>query len=328
MHYSSKLGLLVATGALTLMTARGIGEETGIYYESFRAGDATTDQTAGAPGSHSSLVGYQGNVLDTDYAANVAKPALDAGASLYLVLNECFSGGFIDDLAKLGGTQSVLTSARHTETASYAYEAPSGVDLDSTDTFLIGLADGKTAAASTAATAVALNPFGPNPNAKRLGESVGSEHAQYFSTGGGDQLKPAEHAQKGLAVLWAGSPAERDGSQMNQMVDRLLAMGYQADRIWLLYGGGTVLESHPLASHLSGNNPVHLQAATRENLLAIFSQAFGPQSASKPDFVFFYAGDHGGLDARSVAKPGFTPDLGVSPNFVMAPGIVVFGQTN
>jgi len=274
------------------------------------------------------LVGFQANVSDTDFAANVAAPVLAAKASLYLVFNECFSGGLIDDLAKLGGTQSIFTAARHSETASYGHPAPDGVDLDATDTFLLALADGRVPAETVAEEAVALNPFGPNPDAKRISEPLGGEHAQYLALGGGDQLKPADHADKGIAVLWAGQPAARDGQQMKVMIDRLVGMGFEPDRIWLLYGGGTVVASHPLAdAYLARtDHPIHLQAATRENLLAVFTNAFGSTNPSHPDFVFLYVGDHGGLDSRAEAKTGFTPDLLAAPNFPIKPGIRIYGE--
>ena len=43
---------------------------------------------------------------------------------------------------------------------------------------------------------------------------MGSEHAQYFATGAGATLRPAQYAHTGLAILWAGQPATRDGTQI------------------------------------------------------------------------------------------------------------------
>ncbi len=302
--------------------------ESEIFYELYHPNNANADQTAGAPGSHSNLVGYTGHITDTAFAEKVAKPALSAGAKIYMVLNQCFGGGFTDELAKLGGTQSILTAARHNETASYGYPAPDGVDIDSTDAFNIALGNGKIPAKTVATEAVALNPFGPNPNAKRVNETEGSEHAQYFFTGGGDQLKPADYTDKGIAVLWAGQPAERDGIQMNLMIDRLIEMGFSPDKIWLLYGGGKVDAAHPIArSHISGkSHPIHLQAATEKNLFALFTKNFKKRDASTPDFVFLYVGDHGGVDEKSMAKTGYTPDLLVTPNLQITPGMNIVGE--
>lgn len=312
--------------AVTSQSVDFIGSE--VYYELFRPGDAKTDQSAGAPGSHSNLVGHKGEVSDVQFAENVAMPALAAHASLYFVLNQCFSGGFINELANLGGTQSIFTAARHSETARYGLPAPGGVDLDSTDTFNIALADGRVPAATVAAESVALNPFGPNPNAKRINELLGSEHAQYFATGGGDQLKPADYADSGIAVLWAGAPAERDGIQMNHMIERLVAMGFSPEKIWLLYGGGIIERSHPIArAHFEGrSHPIHLQAATQKNLFAVFENNFSRKNPSPPNFVFFYVGDHGGLNSLAVAKVGFTPDPLVAPNFQIKPEMKIYGD--
>ncbi len=309
-------------------TTRAIEIEREVFYETFRPGDAVTDQATGAPGSHSNLVGNKGSVSDTNFAESVAKRALAAHASLYLVLNQCFSGGFINELSTLGGTQFVFTAARHDESAAYGTPAPEGVDIDSTDSFITALADGKVAAGTVAADSVALNPFGPNPNAKRINETMGSEHAQYFVSGGGEKLKPAEYTSTGIAILWAGSPAERDGVQMNLMIDHLVTMGFSPDKIWLLYGGGQVEESHVIAqTHLVARaHPIHLQAATQENLFAVFSNAFSRMNSLAPNFVFFYVGDHGGLDSEAVAKIGFTPDPLVAPNFDLKPGMKIYGE--
>lgn len=273
-----------------------------VYYDAFRSGDATTDQATGAPGSHSTLVAYSGSVGDVDFTKNIAAPALQAGASLYFSLGECYSGGFLDDLTALGGTQSLLSSARHTETASYGFPAPSGVDVDYTDAFITALGDGHVEAEATARMTAALDPFGPNPDAARINETMGSEHQQYAAVGGGENLRPADHAQDGLAVLWAGLPAERDGVQMNLMIDRLIAMGFNPERIWLLYGSGELAADHAIIqTKVKGRaEPIHVAEASRDNLVQAFAQP------SK--FVFFYVGDHGGLDGESVAKNGFTPD--------------------
>ena len=281
------------------------------FYELYRPGDPITDQATGAPGSHSSLVGTSeaedSDVRDDDFAANVAVPALRAGAGLYLSLGQCFSGGFFDELAPLHGTQSILTSARHSETASYGEEPPGGVDVDYTDAFIRALADGRVPAEQVAAETTALNPFGPNPAAARIGEQEGSEHAQYLALGDGANLRPAEHAQSGMAVLWAGMPAERDGVQMNLMIDHLVSMGFDRDHIWLLYGGGQADAAHPIVkSHILGQiKPIHLLAATRKQLFGLFSSTFASKQGPLPSFVFLYVGDHGGLNAVKEAKLHF-----------------------
>ena len=223
-------------------------------------------------------------------------------------MGECFSGGFLDDLARLGGRQSTVTSARHTETASYGYEPPEGVNIDYTDAFIQGLADGHSTAEQTAAHTAAIDPFGPNPGTARGSEPIGSEHTQYFAAGGGAGLRPADFARTGIAVLWAGMPAERDGTQMNLMIERLVTMGYARDRIWLMYGGGTLAPEHEIArSQIKGvNDAVHTLGATRDNLVNLFHATFVEKSAaSVPNFVFFYVGDHGGLDGEKVAKNNF-----------------------
>lgn len=328
MHSRWRLTVLAVVGLCGAIPSQSVDSIEEAFYEIFKPGDPITDQSTGAPGSHSYLVGHAGDVPETQFTEKVATPALKARASLYMVFNQCFSGGFVDDLAKLGGTQFVFTAARHDESASYGAPAPNGVDLDSTDTFNIALADGHVWADTVAAQAVALNPFGPNPNAKRINEPMGSEHAQYHATGGGEQLKPAEHTERGMAVLWAGYPAERDGVQMNLMISRLMSMGFNPDRIWLLYGEGKVATSHPIAkTHFVGrDHPIHLQAATPENLFTIFARAFSQKNPSVPDFVFFYAGDHGGLNTRAVAKRGYTPDPLVAPNFQKTPGMKIYGD--
>ncbi len=310
--------------AIAFQSIGAIGSE--IYYEVFKPGDTVTDQSTDS--SHSYLVGYEGQVPDTEFADKIAKTALAAHASLYMVFNQCFSGGFIDELSKLGGTQFIFTAARHSETASYGSPAPSGVDLDSTDTFNIALADGNVPASIVAAESVALNPFGPNPNAKRIGESMGSEHAQYLAIGGGDQLRPANFADRGIAILWAGHPAERDGKQMSLMIDRLISMGFNANKIWLFYGAGTIEASHPIAkTHFVGKaQPINLQAALPKNLFSVFENSFNEKNSTPPEFVFFYVGDHGGLNFKEVAKTGFTPDPLVAPNFSMKPGIKTYGN--
>jgi hypothetical protein len=280
------------------------------YYEAFRAGDENTDQRTAGPDAHSSLVGADmpdSSVQDDDFAAHVAAPAIKAGARLFFSLGECFSGGFIDDLAPLGGTQSVLASARHTETASYGDETPQGVNIDFTDAFLRALGDGKTPGEQVARATAALDPFGPNPTAKRGEEEMGSEHAQYFATGGGDQLRPADHTKHGLAVLWAGLPAERDGAQMAQMIDQLVTMGFTRDRIWLFYGAGKAEPNHPIVTkHIAAKaQAIHLRSATRKQLVGLFDAKFVSHHGRTPDFVFFYVGDHGGLDGEAEAKGGF-----------------------
>jgi len=259
-------------------------------------------------------------VRDDDFRDNIAAKAIGAGAAFYGVFNQCYSGGFLDDLARLGGTQTVMSAARHTETASYGYEAPSGVDLDSTDTFIRAMGDGTTSAEQVAREAVALNPFGPNPNAARIGEEEGSEHAQYLSMNGGDHLRLKDMAAGGIAVLWAGQPAARDGSQMAQMIERLVAMGYQRSSVYMLYAGGEADTRHPIVRmHMQREgDSVNLMAATRANLAMVFNQAFAgnSQKGAVPTSVFLYVGDHGGLDEASVAKKGFpghdplvTPEL-------------------
>ncbi len=300
------------------------------FYESYRAGDPVTDQKAGAPGSRSSLIGTyaeDANVADDDFAANVAAPALRAGARAMWAFGQCYSGGFIDDLAPLGGSQSIYSSARHDETAAYGFGPPSGVDIDYTDAFIHAIGDGWAPADRVAAEATALNPFGPNPDAERANERMGSEHAQYHATGDGASLAPARYAATGLAVLWAGQPAERDGVQMRLMIDRLVAMGYSRDRIWFLYGGGVGDEEHPVVrGHIANRNPaVNFRAATRKQLVSLFASVFAPGARSAPDFVFFYVGDHGGLNGAMVAKDNFArPDPLVVPN-ISRPSARLYG---
>lgn len=316
-------------GSATDDGAREALSSTPAYYEVYRPGDPTTDQNSGAPGSRSYLVGTYAagsDVGDQDFADHVAKPALDAGARLFITLNQCYGGGFLDNVAPLGGDQFLFTAARHSETAAYGYGAPGGVDIDSTDAFLTALADGNVPAERVAANAVAMNPFGPNPNAARINERVGSEHAQYFASGTGADLRPALHARTGLAILWAGQPATRDGTQMKTMTDRLVDMGYTRDRIWFLYGDGLATADHPIVkSHIAGVSPaVNLRAATKKQLTQVIAEAFAPSARTKPDFVFLYVGDHGGLNGKSVAKPGFEPDPFVAPN-ALPDGAILYG---
>lgn len=314
--------LSLAFGCSQEQTAAHSGavSETPVFYERFALGDPTTDQAAGAPGAHSTLIGTltdDADVRDEDFRTNIAAKALGAGAALYAVFNQCYSGGFLDDLARLGGTQSVMSAARHTETASYGYEAPSGVDLDSTDTFIRAMGDGTKSAEHVAREAVALNPFGPNPNAPRIDEEEGSEHAQYLSMNGGDHLRLKDMAAGGIAVLWAGQPAARDGAQMASMIERLVAMGYQRSHVYMLYAGGEADAEHPVVSmHMQReDDSVNLMAATRANLAMVFNQAFAKE-VTAPTSVFLYVGDHGGLNEASEAKKGFpghdplvTPEL-------------------
>lgn len=305
------IGLLVAFQAgcgASSNRAGALSVEEDVFYELFTKGDATTDQATGAPSSFSTLIGYEGVVEDKDFAEAVAAPMLRAGASFFAALNQCYSGGFLNELTALGGNQSLFTSARHTETASYGYPAPEGVDVDSTDAFITALADGKVPGEMVARRTAALDPFGPNPDAARVDEPMGSEHNQYAMVGAGGSLKPADYAKSGIAVLWAGLPAERDGVQMSLMIDRLIAMGYAPERIWLLYGSGELQPSHEIAqTKIANARPINLLAATRDNLVDVFTRNFG-EGRPNPDFVFFYVGDHGGLDGTSVAKPGFVPD--------------------
>lgn len=303
------------------------------FYELYLHGDETTDQTAGAPGSHSSLVGTEldqnSGMRDDRFATLVATPAIQGGAKLFFSLGECYSGGMIDDMAALGGDQSVLAAARHTETASYATEGSDGVNVDYTDAFISALADGKAGGEMVAAQTAAVDPFGPNPDAHRISEEMGSEHNQYFASGAGAQLEPAMYAGTGVAILWAGMPAVRDGNQMNLMIDRLLAMGYSPDRIWMLYGGGQAPVTHPVVRDHMVNQaqPVHFLAATQDHLAALVSGLFSGANGPKPDFVFFYAGDHGGLDDLNLAKTGYSgEDPLVTPAFAAAPPARLYGE--
>lgn len=305
------------------------------FYDLYKPGDPVTDQASGASGAHSSLVGMDGgdtSIVDTDFAANVATPALKAGASLFFSLGECFSGGFLDDMAPLKGNQAIITSARHTETASYGFEPPEGVNIDFTDSFIKALGDGHVPAMTVAAQTAALDPFGPNPDAPRITESMGGEHTQYFATGSGADLTPADHAGTGMAVLWAGMPNDRDGAQMNLMIDHLVTMGFDRDRIWLMYGGGEADATHPVVRGqiINQANPIHLLSATREHLVDLFAATFAPEAqAAAPDFVFLYVGDHGGLDGAATAKRNFGhPDRLVTPMIQRQAGTHLYGEGN
>jgi hypothetical protein len=314
----------VAEGDRSGRSVATIEQAPAAFFERYSPGDPTTDQQAGSPGSRSSLIGTYtegADVADDDFAMNVAAPALRAGARVLWAFGQCYSGGFVDDLARLGGDQSIYSSARHDETAAYGYGPPAGVDVDYTDAFLRALGDGNVPAERVAAAATALNPFGPNPEADRASERMGSEHAQYYATGTGAALAPARFAATGMAVLWAGQPAERDGVQMRLMIDRLVEMGYARDRIWFLYGGGVADEDHPVVRGHVANQapPVNFRAATRKQLVSLFAQSFAADARQRPDFVFFYVGDHGGLNGAMVAKRHFgRPDPLVAPNLSLA----------
>jgi len=310
---------LVALLCFTTVAFSSTAFSAEVFYETFRPGDPVVDQKVGSPGSHSYLVGTVGDegVRDDEFGRAVALPALKAGASLFLSFGQCFSGGLIDELAPLGGNQFIITSARHSETASYGIPAPAGVDIDFTDAFILAMGDGHNAAESVAERTAAIDPFGPNPNAPRKSEPMGHEHTQYFAAGKGATLRPADFTKRGMAVLWAGMPAERDRVQMHLMIDRLVQMGYDRDRVWLLYADGKADISHPVVrDFIAGrDNPIHLLAATRRQLVGLFAQMFSESYGDRPDFVFLYVGDHGGLNRLAVAKHFFDqPDMLIMPN--------------
>ncbi len=76
--------------------------------------------------------------------------------------------------------------------------------------------------------------------------------------------------------------------------------------------------------------PVHLQAATPDNLTALLANTANPANRmdpyGAPKFVFLYVGDHGGLDNKTFAKPGFRPDPLLVPNFHIEPGMTIYGE--
>lgn len=287
-----------------------------------------TDQRVAVPVQHSGLVGRDGMatwVSDDDLARELSVHFGNAGHDVRLAayFSECFGGGMIDDIVYRFGNHEdlcdvpfLLSSASRYDQVAY-YPLP-GID-DWGNALIAALAE--TGNALGLAWNAALNDtFAPF-----------DEMPQYIARNGGENLDVGAERDRGIAILWSGRPARPDGEQIAGMIANLRdAQGWSCDRIFVMYGDGQLPANHPIQMERGacGAKQFVLSRAVKNQLVRLLNAAFLGGWNPKPEFVFFFANDHGystavgngaatpreGADIEEDYEAGNDPDGGL-PSF-------------
>jgi hypothetical protein len=286
------------------------------YLVFWKKGDAGTDQSAEKP-----VKGREGAPYNSDISthpgadppeikdtilANIAKEAIKFDCIPFIwVFGTCYSGGMIDELAKLGGLQFILAACRYDKGANRCIPAAKGGnETDFLRSYITGMGAGDKTALEMAVEAAKNDPFGPgeDPVPARKAEVKGSESPTYCSVKGekitkfglGSDLKltrvvEGKREGRGIAVLWAGDPQIECRDTFVRLVDKLTAIGFKKEQIYLFYKTGRPGVGHPLRARIPMDN---CKAATKDDLEAFFDKWFDA-SKNNPEQVFFFVGDHG-----------------------------------
>jgi hypothetical protein len=287
-----------------------------------------TDQRVAVPVQHAGLVGRDGMatwVSDDDLARELSVHFGNAGHDVRLAayFSECFGGGMIDDIVYRFGNHEdlcdvpfLLSSASRYDQVAY-YPLP-GID-DWGNALIAALAE--TGNALGLAWNAALNDtFAPF-----------DEMPQYIARNGGENLDVGAERDRGIAILWSGRPARPDGEQIAGMIANLRdAQGWSCDRIFVMYGDGQLPANHPIQMERGacGAKQFVLSRAVKNQLVRLLNAAFLGGWNPKPEFVFFFANDHGystavgggaatpreGADIEEDYEAGNDPDGGL-PGF-------------
>jgi hypothetical protein len=119
---------------------------------------------------------------------------------------------------------------------------------------------------------------------------------QYIARNGGENLDVGAERDVGIAILWSGRPAMPDAEQIAATIGNLRdAHDWPCDRIFVLYGDGQLPAGHPIQMQrpACGARQFVLSRAVKAQLVRLLNTAFLGGWAQKPQFVFFFANDHG-----------------------------------
>lgn len=109
-------------------------------------------------------------------------------------------------------------------------------------------------------------------------------------------------------VLWAGQPELQDDRQLSQLIINLLALGYSKDNIVVFFGFGLYSPANSmLVATMQANNfdPTHLRQADPADFVRVLGQwVFPANVGGPPQFLFFFAADHGCNNAFTVEEKG------------------------
>lgn len=261
--------------------------------------------------------------------AGLATPLAQSGTKLAFAFGQCYGGGMLTNLSAIapvpnGPAINISATSASSWHQSAWYRAPiNGVPVapgllgantindhsyDWVDSYVDHFS-GAVPASAAADNAWAFDPFNTNTGPVNAAGRVdrgpveqlrAREIAQYYNAGAGGTLvhQPPAQANK-YAILYSGVPNAVDADQIGNAWNRLIADGYAAGNIQVLFGAGwnpanpnAIVGMLPLAARNQA-----LQA-TENNLINAFA-AVGNLGAS--DQLFFLANDHG--TARNNAWP-------------------------
>jgi hypothetical protein len=261
-------------------------------------------------GHYSTLCTYDGNdIRDTEFANYVNDYVNSTGFnSMIFVFEQCFGGGFIDDVVKFGLNHAVPVVAM---SASMFNETSWGSGAsDGEDYFVQAFAKAINVstppdmwnAYSTAKTNDICGPSGADYNATPEDPMFQSRgQLPFFPT-----LVNESGAVKGKAILWVGEAScDRYWNDINR-IHRVLTTRYGFDDvrdIYVLFGDGTSQPWIP-GNTLSDGGKIDA-SATKANLENAFKNWLAPQMNSSVQF-FFWSSDHGGegQDLPDILGPG------------------------
>jgi hypothetical protein len=282
-----------------------------------RGDQSTVVDPATGTVQHSGLVSWDGTVDDTTFAAQYGQALTNGGAAynavpLVYVFGGCFGGGMIDEINALpvNNPISIVSASFFNQQSWYPALGINSVD------FVFAYANAlmrlnNPTAQSMAARASTDDPYGWSPATQRNnGEVRGSETPEYYDWNTGGTTAMIRNANEVNAViLWAGHPKQVDDYQLALMFNNLLARGYDANNIIVLYASGTPANSPALVPAMqqayqnngNQNGASHLRPATLAALTDVLQTwAFPAGKQNPPRFVFFLAADHGCNNAFQV----------------------------
>ncbi|HTV65775.1 MAG TPA: hypothetical protein VMD98_09230 [Bryocella sp.] len=312
----SRIRLLVTTAIalsslLTCLTQSAFAQKN---YEQWTVG-GLWDQDSAKTGQHSGLVTFDfaknGPIQDTVFAASFQPLVQNKNISFVWVFSECYGGGMFDELNGLGGTQSGVSASAYFQEAYYQVLRPLGNGVNFSTAYIEGMRDVTTVAEPMASTAADNDPWGPskNPNPPRSpSEAQFAEQPIYFSTGAaGDALDLKDHAADGAVILWSGQPKlPLDSVEIRALVLQFVALGYNPQNIYVLFGKGTLSGRKDLVGEVvkTDLSTKQLRAATNKQLQKVINVINGDDDIK---FVFFFANDHGW---NNVFAPNGLPRVG------------------
>lgn len=273
------------------------------------------------------LAGHDNNPIWGEAFANMAAPIAQRGTKMAFAFGQCFGGGMLTNLAGInplmnGPALNVSATSASSWHQSAWYPAPiNGVSVqpgitgantpndhsyDWVDSY-VDQFGGPVPSSAAADGAWTFDPFGTNVGAVNAPGRVdrgpverarAREISQYFNVGTGGTLTHNVQNNK-QAILYSGKPNAIDADQIGNAWDSLIADGYAAGNIHVLFGAGWNPQN---PDAIVGMLPVaarnQAQEANFTNLANVFTAL---TLAPNLDQLFFLSNDHG--TARNNAWP-------------------------